>query len=376
MDHVRVLVVDDDAAVRQSLSTALGRDGYEVLAAEGGNAALAHLVAASVDAIVLDVAMPEPNGLEVCRRLRARGDRTPILMLTARDLVDDRVAGLDAGADDYLVKPFALAELRARLRALLRRNAASAERLSYGDLVLDLAAARVTRGGREVSLTRTEYLLLELFLRNPGRVLSHSQIFQAVWGYDFGLRSDNLWVYMGYLRTKLEAAGEPRILHTVRGLGYVLRDTAVTLRNRVSVAAAVGVLIVVAAVSGVLYLFYAASLHSRVDAALVDAAAASLQHRHSASSNRGPATASRRPTSTRRSRSAAWQVQLFPGQVAAGQPTPFGPLDSQRCRGRRAGAAALLCRRARRRPAVPRLHSRLARQPRRAGARQPGRERR
>ena len=224
MDRVRVLVVDDDTAVRQSLATALGRDGYEVLAAQDGNAALAHLIAASVDAIVLDVAMPEPNGLEVCRRLRARGDRTPILMLTARDLVDDRVAGLDAGADDYLAKPFALAELRARLRALLRRNAASAERLSYGDLALDLAAAQVTRGGREVSLTRTEYLLLELFLRNPGRVLSHSQIFQAVWGYDFGLRSDNLWVYMGYLRTKLEAAGEPRILHTVRGLGYVLRE--------------------------------------------------------------------------------------------------------------------------------------------------------
>jgi two-component system response regulator MprA len=224
MDHVRVLVVDDDTAVRQSLSTALGRDGYEVLAADGGSAALAHLAATSVQAIVLDVAMAEPNGLEVCRRLRARGDRTPILMLTARDLVDDRVAGLDAGADDYLVKPFALAELRARLRALLRRNAAGAEQLSYGDLILDLAAARVTRSGREVALTRTEYLLLELFLRNPGRVLSHSQIFQAVWGYDFGPRSNNLWVYMGYLRGKLEAAGEPRVLHTVRGLGYVLRD--------------------------------------------------------------------------------------------------------------------------------------------------------
>ena len=224
MSHVRVLVVDDDSAVRRSLSTALGRDGYEVVAAEGGNAALAHLAAVNVDAIVLDVAMPEPNGLEVCRRLRARGDRTPILMLTARDLIDDRVAGLDAGADDYLVKPFALAELRARLRALLRRIAASEERLSYADVVLDLAAARVTRSEREVSLTRTEYLLLELFLRNPGRVLSHSQIFQAVWGYDFGLRSNNLWVYVSYLRTKLEAAGEPRILHTVRGLGYVLRD--------------------------------------------------------------------------------------------------------------------------------------------------------
>ena len=224
MSRVRVLVVDDDSAVRRSLSTALGRDGYEVLAAEGGSAALAHLAAAGVDAIVLDVAMPEPNGLEVCRRLRSRGDRTPILMLTVRDLVDDRVAGLDAGADDYLVKPFALAELRARLRALVRRNTASAERLGYADLVLDLAAARVTRGGQEVFLTRTEYQLLELFLRNPGRVLSHSQIFQAVWGYDFGLRSNNLWVYMSYLRSKLEAGGKPRILHTVRGLGYVLRD--------------------------------------------------------------------------------------------------------------------------------------------------------
>jgi two-component system, OmpR family, response regulator MprA len=224
MDHVRVLVVDDDAAVRQSLSTALGRDGYEVLAADGGGAALARMAATRFDAIVLDVAMREPNGLEVCRRLRSRGDRTPILMLTARDLVDDRVAGLDAGADDYLVKPFALAELRARLRALLRRNAVGPDQLCYGDLVLDLAAARVTRGGRELSVTRTEYLLLELFLRNPGRVLSHSQIFQAVWGYDFGLRSNNLWVYISYLRTKLEAAGEPRILHTVRGLGYVLRD--------------------------------------------------------------------------------------------------------------------------------------------------------
>jgi two-component system response regulator MprA len=145
-------------------------------------------------------------------------------MLTARDLVDDRVAGLDAGADDYLVKPFALAELRARLRALLRRNTTDTEQLRYGDLELDRAAARVTRGGRAISLTRTEYQLLELFLRNPGRVLSHAQIYQMVWNYDFGMRSNNLWVYVSYLRAKLEAAGEPRILHTVRGLGYVLRD--------------------------------------------------------------------------------------------------------------------------------------------------------
>ncbi|MCL2780111.1 MAG: response regulator transcription factor [Actinomycetia bacterium] len=220
---MRVLVVDDDPAVRQSLRTALTRDGYEVALADGGAAALAQLAAGGADVIVLDVAMPEPNGLVVCRQLRARGDRTPILMLTARDLIDDRVAGLDAGADDYLVKPFALAELRARLRALVRRGAASAEQLRFGDLVLDLAAARVTRGAREIPLTRTEYQLLELFLRNPGRVLSHAQIFQAVWGYDFGLRANNLWVYISYLRGKLEAGGEPRVLQTVRGLGYVLR---------------------------------------------------------------------------------------------------------------------------------------------------------
>jgi two-component system, OmpR family, response regulator MprA len=220
-----VLVVDDDAAVRRSVATALARDGYDVVTVDGGSAALTHAAGSGVDAVVLDVAMPEPNGLEVCRRLRARGDRTPVLMLTARDLVDDRVAGLDAGADDYLVKPFALAELRARLRALLRRSGHSTEQLRYGDLVADLAAARVTRGSRELTLTKTEYLLLELFLRNPGRVLSHSSIFQAVWGYDFSPRSNNLWVYVSYLRTKLEAGGEPRILHTVRGMGYVLRDS-------------------------------------------------------------------------------------------------------------------------------------------------------
>jgi two-component system response regulator MprA len=207
------------------LVTALRRDGYDVLVAAGGGAALAQVGIATVDAIVLDVAMPEPNGLEVCRQLRSRGDRTPILMLTARDLVDDRVAGLDAGADDYVTKPFALVELRARLRALLRRSGSSADQLSFGDLVFDLAGARAWRGGREVSLTRTEFLLLELFMRNPGRVLSQQRIFLAVWGYDFGPRSNNLWVYMSYLRAKLEAGGESRILHTVRGLGYVLRST-------------------------------------------------------------------------------------------------------------------------------------------------------
>jgi len=223
METMRVLVVDDEPAVRTSLATALARDGYDVALAEDGNDALTQLAIGGADAVILDVAMPEPNGLEVCRRLRARGDRTPILMLTARDLIDDRVAGLDAGADDYLVKPFALAELRARLRALLRRSGDQTDSLVFGDIELDLAAARVTRSGRELTLTRTEFQLLELFMRNPGRVLTHSQVYQAVWGYDFGLSSNNLWVYVSYLRAKL---GEPRVLQTVRGLGYVLRETS------------------------------------------------------------------------------------------------------------------------------------------------------
>jgi two-component system response regulator MprA len=222
---VRVLVVDDDDAVRRSLDVALGRDGYEVLTAADGEQALAQAAGGGLDAIVLDVAMPEPNGLVVCRRLRAREDRTPILMLTARDLIDDRVAGLDAGADDYLVKPFALEELRARVRALMRRSGRQEERLRFGDVELDRTGARATRGGRELQLTRTEFLLLELFLRNPGRVLTPTLIFEQVWGYDFGPRSNNLWVYVSYLRRKLEADGEPRVVQTVRGLGYVLRDT-------------------------------------------------------------------------------------------------------------------------------------------------------
>lgn len=222
---MRVLVVDDDEDVRRSLARALGRDGYEVALAENGSAALEQLTGAvRYDAIVLDILMPAPNGLEVCRQLRRRGDRTPILMLTARDLVDDRVAGLDAGADDYLVKPFALEELRARLRALMRRTGADREVLAFADLELDTAACRARRGGRPLDLTRTEYALLELFLRNPQRVLSRSLIFDSVWGYDFGPSSNALWVYVSYLRAKLEASGEPRLIQTVRGLGYVLRE--------------------------------------------------------------------------------------------------------------------------------------------------------
>jgi two-component system response regulator MprA len=221
---VRVLVVDDDDAVRRSLAVAFDRDGFDVATAADGEQALARAEAGGFDVIVLDVAMPEPSGLAVCRRLRARADHTPILMLTARDLIEDRVAGLDAGADDYLVKPFALEELRARVRALLRRGGRHDE-LRFGDVELDVTGARASRGGRDLGLTRTEYLLLELFLRNPGRVLTPTLIFEQVWGYDFGPRSNNLWVYVSYLRRKLEAAGEPRLIQTVRGLGYVLRET-------------------------------------------------------------------------------------------------------------------------------------------------------
>ncbi|MFE0513821.1 response regulator transcription factor [Streptomyces sp. NPDC058964] len=221
---MRVLVVDDDEAVRRSLAHALGRDGYEVSQAADGVEALEALTRDSLDAVVLDVLMPAPNGLDVCRRLRSRGDRTPILMLTARDLVEDRVAGLDAGADDYLVKPFALEELRARVRALLRRSGADQELLCYAGVELDTAACAVHRDGRKLELTRTEFALLELFLRNPHRVLSRGVIFDAIWGYDFGQSSNVLWVHISYLRTKLEAGGEPRLIQTVRGMGYVLRE--------------------------------------------------------------------------------------------------------------------------------------------------------
>jgi two-component system, OmpR family, response regulator MprA len=218
---VRVLVVDDDEAVRSALTHALHRDGYDVSTAADGSTALATLLRLRHDAVVLDVLMPEPGGIEVCRAIRARGDDTPILMLTARDLVSDRVAGLDAGADDYLAKPFALEELRARLRALLRRSGAGADRLRFADIELDLVARQASRGGMSMPLTKTEFTLLELFLRNPGRVLSRTQIFESVWGYDFGPESNGLWVYVSYLRRKL---GEPRLIQTVRGIGYVLRE--------------------------------------------------------------------------------------------------------------------------------------------------------
>jgi len=224
---VEVLVVDDERALRAALRRALALEGYEVAEAASGEEAIGELRERMVDAVILDVLMPGIDGLEVCRRLRAAGDRTPVLMLTARETVGDRVAGLDAGADDYLVKPFALEELIARLRALMRRgsvNGDGAERLRFGPVTLDLAAHEARIATRGVELTRTEFLLLELFMRNPRQVLPRSLINERVWGYDFGPTSNSLGVYIGYLRRKLEAKGEPRLIQTVRGVGYVLRD--------------------------------------------------------------------------------------------------------------------------------------------------------
>jgi two-component system, OmpR family, response regulator MprA len=222
---VRVLVVDDEPQLRRALERALKLDGYEVALAPDGEDALVALGAAPYDAVVLDVLMPNRDGLSVCRDLRERGDRTPILILTARDAVQDRVDGLDAGADDYVVKPFALDELLARLRALLRRTNGGVEgTLSYADLTLDPATREVRRGDRPVELTKTEFALLEHLIRHPRLVLTRSQLFEAVWGYDFGPRSNSLEVYVGYLRRKTEEGGEPRLIQTVRGVGYTLRE--------------------------------------------------------------------------------------------------------------------------------------------------------
>jgi two-component system response regulator MprA len=222
---MRILVVEDERAVRDALERVLRTDGYDVQLAADGGAALSALHTAPPDAVVLDVMLPVLDGLEVCRRLRAEGDRVPVLMVTARDAVRDRVAGLDAGADDYLVKPFSIDELRARVRALLRRaGATDGEPLRTADVVLDPRSHLVHRGDRRIDLTMTEFALLELLMRNPGHVLTRSVIFDRVWGYDFGPTSKALEVYVGYLRRKLEANGEPRLVHTVRGMGYVLRE--------------------------------------------------------------------------------------------------------------------------------------------------------
>jgi two-component system response regulator MprA len=224
---VKILVVDDERAVRESLRRALELEGYEIELAEDGRAALSRLESeeGQPDAVILDVLMPGVDGLEVCRRLRRTGIRVPVLMLTARDEVENRVAGLDAGADDYVTKPFALEELLARVRALLRRTTDGAgELLQFGDLNLDPGTREVRRGERSIELTRTEFALLELFMVNPRQVLTRSIIFERVWGYDFGFASNSLDVYIGYLRRKTEAAGEPRLIQTVRGVGYALRE--------------------------------------------------------------------------------------------------------------------------------------------------------
>ena len=224
---MKILVVDDERAVRESLRRALELEGYEIELAADGSEALYRLEGSEEpDAMILDVLMPGVDGLEVCRRLRGTGSKLPVLMLTARTEVEDRVAGLDAGADDYVTKPFALEELLARVRALLRRTSdEEGDVVRFGDLELDPTTREVTRGGRPIELTRTEFSLLELFMRNPRQVLTRTIIFERVWGYDFGYASNSLDVYIGYLRRKTEADGEPRLIQTVRGVGYALRES-------------------------------------------------------------------------------------------------------------------------------------------------------
>jgi two-component system, OmpR family, response regulator MprA len=223
---MRILVVDDEPAVRDSLRRALELEGYDIELASDGQEALTRLDSNSQpDAMILDVLMPRMDGLEVCRRMRQTGNRLPVLMLTARDAVENRVAGLDAGADDYVTKPFALEELLARVRALLRRSVTEpVEVLRFADLDLDPGTREVRRAGEAIELTRTEFSLLELFLLNPRQVLTRSIIFERVWGYDFGFASNSLDVYIGYLRRKTEAGGRPRLIQTIRGVGYALRE--------------------------------------------------------------------------------------------------------------------------------------------------------
>jgi len=225
---VKILVVDDERAVRESLRRALELEGYDIELAADGQEALLRLETngdTQPDAVILDLLMPTMDGLEVCRRLRRAGNRVPVLMLTARDEIENRVAGLDAGADDYVTKPFALEELVARVRALLRRTSAGEdEQLRFADLELNPGTREVRRSGDPIELTRTEFALLELFMTNPRQVLTRSIIFERVWGYDFGFASNSLDVYIGYLRRKTEASDRPRLIQTVRGVGYALRE--------------------------------------------------------------------------------------------------------------------------------------------------------
>jgi two-component system, OmpR family, response regulator MprA len=223
---MNVLVVDDDFAVRESIDRALRANGFDVVLANDGREALAKIDAAQPDAVVLDVLMPRLDGFAVCRSLRAGGSKVPILMLTAREAVPDRVAGLEAGADDYLVKPFALEELLARIRALLRRTVPDAGEgvLTFADVSLDPKSMDACRGERPIELRRMEFLLLELFMLNPRQVLPRTLIYERVWGFDFGLNSNSLDVHLSQLRAKLEEGGEPRLIHTIRGMGYILRE--------------------------------------------------------------------------------------------------------------------------------------------------------
>ncbi len=222
----RVLIVEDDGAVRRAVERALTFEGYDVVTARDGAEALSIVLNDKIEAIVLDVMMPIVDGLEACRRIRARGDSTPILILTARSEVSDRVAGLDAGADDYLVKPFALEELLARLRALLRRSTGSTTQvMKVGDLIMDTMSREVRRGDTVIDLTKTEFDLLELLMTNPGIVIDRDTIYDRIWGYDFATSSNSLDVYIGYLRRKTEVEDAPRLIQTVRGVGYVIRES-------------------------------------------------------------------------------------------------------------------------------------------------------
>lgn len=227
-DSGRVLVAEDDRAVRESLERALRLAGYTVITAKDGFGALETIEAERPDVAIVDVMMPGIDGFGVCRRLREKGDQLPVLLLTARTDVQDRVTGLDAGADDYLAKPFALEELLARVRAMLRRQAQASsgaeERLTFADLELDLLAHRATRSGESIELTRTEFSLLEIFIRNAGIVLSRDVLYERIWGWEFETNSKTLDVYIGYLRRKTEEGGHPRLIHTLRGIGYVLRS--------------------------------------------------------------------------------------------------------------------------------------------------------
>ena len=223
---MKILIAEDDRAVRQSLERVLDFEGYEIVVAEDGPEALEAVKRHEPDLVLLDVMMPHMDGLDVCRRMRSKGIATPVLMLTAKQEISDRVSGLDAGADDYLAKPYALDELLARIRALLRRGqpTGDADELSYGDLSLNMATRIVQRAGERIDLTKTEFDLLELFMMNPEIVLERDTIYDRIWGFDFETSSNSLDVYIGYLRRKTESNGAPRLVHTVRGVGYSLRS--------------------------------------------------------------------------------------------------------------------------------------------------------